>query len=150
MRALVVGVVRIAHRADVGERHDRALLACACVRLRPRQQAGAIMKKMSARERAIDVFSALRIWDTEHNNGILIYVLLADRAVEIVADRGIHAKVESGEWEAICHVMEAAFKRRAYESGTLRGIDQVTELLKKHFPVHRPPCDELPSSPVVM
>lgn len=110
----------------------------------------ALMKKMSARERAIDVFSALRIWDTEHNNGILIYVLLADRAVEIVADRGIHARAASDEWETICHAMEAAFKRRAYEAGALHGIEHVTELLKKHFPVHHPPRDELPSSPIVM
>ncbi|MBF5008707.1 TPM domain-containing protein [Burkholderia pseudomultivorans] len=109
-----------------------------------------LMKGTSARERAIDVFSALRIWDTEYNNGILIYVLLADRAVEIVADRGIHARVQSSEWEAICHAMEVAFKRRAYEAGALRGIEQVTELLKMHFPLHRPPRDELPSSPVIM
>ncbi|HHX4058140.1 TPA: TPM domain-containing protein [Burkholderia contaminans] len=110
----------------------------------------ALIRETSPRERAIDVFSELRVWDTEHNNGILIYVLLADRAVEIIADRGIHAKVESSEWEAICHGMEAAFRQHAYQSGVLQGIEQVTELLKKHFPVRRPPRDELPSTPVVM
>lgn len=137
----IEAAVRASHQAHVGQVRFAVEGAL---------HISALMKEMSARERAIDVFSALRIWDTEHNNGILIYVLLADRAVEIVADRGIHARVESGEWETICHTMEGAFKRRAYEAGALRGIEQVTELLKKHFPVHRPPRDELPSSPVVM
>src|ERR671914_2923428 len=63
----------------------------------------------SARERAIDVFSQLRVWDTAENNGVLIYLLLADRDIEIVADRGINAKLSEGEWEAICHHMEGAF-----------------------------------------
>ncbi|RQQ49018.1 TPM domain-containing protein [Burkholderia stagnalis] len=109
-----------------------------------------LLKGTSARARAIDIFSQLRIWDTEHNNGVLIYLLLADRDVEIVADRGIHAKVDSGEWEAICRVMEADFRRGDYQLGVLRGIELVTELLRKHFPVSRPPVDEFPSSPIVM
>ncbi|WP_071335149.1 TPM domain-containing protein [Burkholderia contaminans] len=110
----------------------------------------AVLKGTSARARAIDVFSELRVWDTEYNNGILIYVLLADRDVEIIADRGIHAKVDSGEWEAICQAMEANFRRGDFESGVLRGIEQVSELLKKHFPTRRPPIDEFPSFPLVM
>ncbi|WP_028229851.1 TPM domain-containing protein [Paraburkholderia mimosarum] len=110
----------------------------------------ALFKGVSARERAIDIFSQLRVWDTEYNNGVLIYLLLADRDVEIIADRGIHAKVDSSEWEAICRAMEAAFRQDAYQSGVLRGIEQVTQLLAKHFPAHCPPRDELPSSPVVM
>lgn len=110
----------------------------------------ALFKGLSARERAIDVFSQLRIWDTEHNNGVLVYVLLADRAVEIVADRGIHAKVASGEWAAICRTMEADFRRGEYQSGAIRGIEQVTGLLSKHYPAHRPPREELPSKPVVL
>ncbi|KWK69849.1 hypothetical protein WM16_21575 [Burkholderia ubonensis] len=110
----------------------------------------ALLKGVSARARAIDVFSQLRVWDTEHNNGVLIYLLLADRDVEIVADRGIHAKVDSREWEAICRTMEADFRRGDYQLGVLRGIEQVTELLTTHFPATRPPVDEFPSSPVVM
>ena len=65
----------------------------------------------SARDRAIDVFSQLRIWDTQHNNGLLIYLLLADRNVEIVADRGIHAKVGTPKWEEICREMETDFRQ---------------------------------------
>lgn len=111
---------------------------------------GALLKGASARGRAIEVFSDLRAWDTEHNNGILIYLLLADRDVEIVVDRGIHAKVDGREWEAICQAMEAHFRQGDYRSGVLRGIEQVTELLQKHFPLHGPRLDDLSSTPVVM
>lgn len=133
--------VRESHRTHVGQIRFAVEGALHC---------SALFKGLSAREHAIDVFSQLRVWDTEYNNGVLIYLLIADRDVEIIADRGIHAKVDSHEWEAICHAMEAAFRQGAYQSGVLRGIEQVTELLKRHFPVADPPRDELPSSPVVM
>src|SRR5919106_2122743 len=82
----------------------------------------------SAREQAIDVFSLLRVWDTEENNGVLIYLLLADHDVEIVADRGINAKVAAGEWERICRRMEASFSRRDFRQGVLDGITDITAL----------------------
>ena len=88
-----------------------------------------LFKGQPARERAIDVFSQLRIWDTEHNNGVLIYLLLADRNIEIVADRGIHAKAGTREWESICRKMEAAFKQQNYEDGVVTGIQAVTQHL---------------------
>ena len=109
-----------------------------------------LFKGQSARERAIDVFSQLRIWDTEHNNGVLIYLLLADRDVEIVADRGIHAKVGSLGWEAICHGMETAFKDGKYESGVVSGIQAVTQHLKKYYPAARAGQNELSDKPVVL
>ncbi|MFX1674874.1 TPM domain-containing protein [Paraburkholderia sp. A2WS-5] len=111
---------------------------------------GHLFRRQSARDRAIEVFSQLRIWDTEHNNGVLIYVLLADRAVEIVADRGVHAKVVPQEWQAICHVMEAAFRRGAYCDGAVKGIEAVAAHLKKHYPATGPNRDELPDAPVVL
>ena len=104
----------------------------------------------SARERAIDVFSQLRIWDTEHNNGLLIYVLLADRAVEIVADRGIHSKVGFHEWESTCRAMETAFKEGNYEGGAASGIQAVTRHLSAHFPASGAGRNELPDKPVVL
>ncbi len=104
----------------------------------------------SARERAIDVFSNLRIWDTEHNNGVLIYLLLADRDVEIVADRWIHTKVGQEEWERICHKMEAAFKQENFEGGVVSGIHAVTRHLTKHFPATGIDRNELPDKPVVL
>ena len=111
---------------------------------------GPLLKGQSARERAIDVFSQLRIWDTEHNNGVLIYLLLADREVEIVADRGIHAKVDSQIWENICRTMETAFKQANYEGGVVSGIQAVTQHLVEHFPAASADRNELPDRPVVL
>ncbi len=96
-----------------------------------------LLRGQSARERAIDVFSQLRIWDTEQNNGVLIYLLLADRDVEIVADRGIDAKVGPEEWERICRRMEAAFRQADFEGGVVGGIREVTRHLVEHFPRDR-------------
>lgn len=110
----------------------------------------ALFAGMSARERAIDVFSELRVWDTEHNNGVLIYLMLADHAVEIVADRGVHAKVKPGEWEAICRRMEADLKLGEYRAAVLRGVTEITALLERHFPPRQEKLDELPSKPAVL
>jgi len=110
----------------------------------------ALLEGMSARERAIDVFSELRVWDTEQNNGVLIYLLLADHDVEIIADRGVHARVQAGEWESICRNMEADFRVGRYEAGVLRGIGQVTALLRQHFPSQQERLDELSSKPAML
>ena len=109
-----------------------------------------LFRGQSARERAIEVFSQMRIWDTEHNNGVLIYLLLADRGVEIVADRGVHAQVGAQGWEAICRAMEAAFKRADYEGGAVGGVHAVAQHLEKHFPAGAAGRNELPDRPVVL
>ena len=109
-----------------------------------------LFKGQSARERAIEVFAQLRVWDTEHNDGVLIYLLLADRDVEIVADRGVHAKVRAHEWEAICRTMESAFKQGNYEGGVVSGILAVTQHLAKHFPAGGRSNNELSDKPVVL
>ena len=109
-----------------------------------------LFKGQSARERALEVFSQLRVWDTEHNNGLLVYLLLADRAVEIVADRGIHSKVGSREWEKVCRRMETDFKQASYEGGVVSGIQAVTQHLMKHFPASGAGRNELPDKPVVL
>ena len=109
-----------------------------------------LFKGQSARERAIDVFAQLRIWDTEHNNGVLIYLLLADRDVEIVADRGIHAKVSAQEWEGICRVMETHFRSANYEGGVVNGVQAVTQHLIRYFPASAAGQNELPDQPVVL
>ena len=109
-----------------------------------------LLRGQTARERAIDVFSQLRIWDTERNNGVLIYLLLADRDVEIVADRGIDAKVAPQEWERICRNMEAAFRKADFEGGVIGGIREVTRHLAVHFPPVDGDRDELPDKPVVL
>jgi uncharacterized membrane protein len=109
-----------------------------------------LLRGQSARERAIDVFSQLRIWDTEHNNGVLIYLLLADRDVEIVVDRGIDAKVGAAGWETICRAMEVEFRAGQFERGVIAGIQAVTQHLARHFPKHGSGGNELPDAPVVM
>ena len=109
-----------------------------------------LFKGQSARERALHLFSVLRIWDTEHNSGVLIYVLLADRAVEIVADRGIHAKAGPRAWVTICHEMEQAFKTANFEQGAVRGVDAVTRQVVGHFPARAHNSNELPDRPLVL
>ena len=109
-----------------------------------------LFKGQSARSRAIDLFSQLRVWDTQHNTGVLIYLLLADRAVEIVADRGIHAKVDTQEWSKVCRQMETAFRQSNYEAGVVTGVQAVTQHLVKHFPADGHNANELPDKPVVL
>jgi uncharacterized membrane protein len=93
-----------------------------------------LFKGQTAQQRALEVFSHLRVWDTEQNNGLLIYLLLADRAVEIVADRGVYSRVDPGEWGRICRQMEVSFKQKNYEAGVIAGIQAVTQQLIQHFP----------------
>jgi uncharacterized membrane protein len=110
----------------------------------------ALLAGRSARERAIDVFSELRVWDTAENNGVLIYLLLADRDIEIVADRGVDAKVNPVEWEAICRTMEAALARGQYGEAVAQGIDAASRLLARHFPRRAGDRNELPDRPVTL
>ncbi|MGB8401879.1 TPM domain-containing protein [Bradyrhizobium sp.] len=109
-----------------------------------------LFRDQPARERAVDLFSHLRIWDTAHNNGVLIYLLLADRDVEIVADRGIDAKVGAEGWEKICVEMEKDFRAGSFQSGVIKGIEAVSRLLAAHFPAQGGGRNELPDAPVVI
>jgi uncharacterized membrane protein len=109
-----------------------------------------LFKNQPARERALDIFSQLRIWDTAHNNGVLIYLLLADRQVEIVADRGIDAKVGAAGWERICTAMQADFKAGNFTGGVVKGIAAVSQQLAAHFPKHGAGPNELSDKPVVI
>lgn len=104
----------------------------------------------SSRKRALEVFSRLRVWDTEHNSGVLIYLLLADRKVEIVADRGIHARVGEAGWSTICRDMEQKFRAGKFEDGVLEGIAAITALLQQHFPAQGANPNELPDYPVTL
>ncbi len=109
-----------------------------------------LLAGQTTQQRALDVFSKLRVWDTEHNNGVLIYLLLADRDVEIVADRGIHVRLGTEIWEAICREMEAAFREGHFEAGVLAGIHAVGEHLARHFPPRSGKPNEMPDSPVML
>jgi uncharacterized membrane protein len=109
-----------------------------------------LFRNQPARERALDIFSQLRIWDTEHNNGVLIYLLLADRDIEIVADRGINGKVGTGGWEKICAILEKEFRAGLFEYGVIKGIQEVSRVLAQHFPKEPGQSNELPDAPVVL
>ena len=109
-----------------------------------------LLKDQSSNQRALDVFSQLHVWDTEHNNGVLIYLLLADRNVEIVADRGIHSKVNVQDWENICREMEARFRQGDFANGLIQGIESVTIMLESHFPAEPGRRNELSDAPIVL
>jgi hypothetical protein len=110
----------------------------------------ALVRDLAPRARAAEVFAQLRVWDTEHNSGVLVYVQLVDRRIEIVADRGISAKVAQSEWDAICRAMENAFRARRFEAGALEAIDSITRLLARHFPARGENPNELPDRPAML
>ena len=105
---------------------------------------------MSARQRALDLFGSLRVWDTAENIGVLIYVQLVDRRVEILADRVIAAKITQAEWDAICREMEVAFAAKAFRRGALDAIDRITQLLALHFPSRGQRPNELADWPLLL
>ncbi len=109
-----------------------------------------VWNNLSARQRATEVFSNLRVWDTEENSGILIYLLLADREVHIIADRGIAKKVAQSQWDAIAKSMQIAFSKGEFRKGSLAGIEQLTQLLASHFPPGTLNPNELPNKPVII
>ncbi len=111
----------------------------------------ALFARRNAREREIELFARLRVWDTEDNAGVLIYLLLADRRVEIVADRGIHARVGETAWETICGAMQQEFAAGRFEAGVLTGLASVSDLLAQHFPARQADNpNELPDAPVTV
>jgi len=112
---------------------------------------GEVWAGLTPRERAIQTFSDLHIWNTELRNGVLIYVLLADRDVEILADRGAAERIGQADWEGVCRVMEAHFREGRFSEGALAGVAGVGGLLEKHFPADRGRNrDELPNQPALL
>jgi uncharacterized membrane protein len=113
-----------------------------------------ILNGVAPRARALEVFGLLGVWDTEHNNGVLIYVQRADRSVEIVADRGFKGRVSPAEWEAVCRLMEDHFRAGRFKDGSIAGVDAIGNLLARHFPVgSKPPeqsANQLPDRPILL
>lgn len=128
------------------EREHRAEVRFAA---EPALDTAALLAGQPARNRALEVFSQLRVWDTEENNGVLVYLLLADRDIEIVADRGLNM-VKQEEWEAICRAMEEELRRGRFGEGVVAGIEAVSRLLARHFPRRGPDANELPDRPVAL
>ncbi|HEY8220203.1 MAG TPA: TPM domain-containing protein [Methylobacter sp.] len=111
---------------------------------------GLVWRGISARQRAIEVFSNLQVWDTEQNSGVLIYLSLADREVHIVADRGIAKRVAQVEWDGIAKAMQKEFLRGDFLNGALQGIERITTLLATHFPPGADNLNELSNKPVIV
>ncbi len=109
-----------------------------------------VLKQKSARQRAIEVFSHLRVWDTEQNNGVLIYLLLADHDFEILADRGIHAHMGTDGWEQVSKAMEALFRQGQFEEGVLYGIQHIGQKLIQCYPANGKNKNELPDAPIII
>jgi uncharacterized membrane protein len=102
------------------------------------------------RQRALALFAEHGVWDTEDNCGVLIYINLAERAVDIVADRGIGRKIDPATWQAVCATMTAGFARGEFRVSTLAAIDKVHALLRAQFPAAGPRDNELPDSPLIL
>jgi uncharacterized membrane protein len=109
-----------------------------------------ILRKKSGKKRAIEVFSQFHVWDTEQNNGVLIYLLLADHDFEILADRGIHHHVGNAGWDRICQQMEAMFRQGQFEAGVLYGIAAISQQLAKHYSSEGENVNELKNAPIIL
>ena len=139
-------LARIEARVAASEkRHSGEIRVCAEAGL----PLSDLWRGASARERALAMFGKLRVWDTEHNNGVLIYLLLAEHRIEIVADRGLDRQVSAAQWRDVMERMRAAFRQGEFEAGLNAAIDAVDALLVQHFPLapgeHNP--NELPDKP---
>lgn len=141
-------LARIEAAIAAGERRHRGQVRFA---VEPSLPLARVLRRVSPRERAVEVFGALAVWDTEENCGVLVYLLLADRDVEIVADRGIAAKVPQAQWEAVCRTMEKAFRERRFEEGVAAGLERIHALLALHFPrAGAAAANELPDRPAML
>ncbi|HEX3122059.1 MAG TPA: TPM domain-containing protein [Rhodanobacteraceae bacterium] len=137
----------IHHAIAEGEKRHRGEVCFAIEQAMPWRD---LARGRSARERAQDVFAQLRVWDTQHNSGVLIYLLVAERAIEIVADRGIAARVGQQEWQRICDGMRERFVAHDYERGVIDGVRAVSDMLAKHFPDDGSTRNELADAPVML
>ena len=111
-----------------------------------------LWRGVDARDRALDLFSQLRVWDTEHNNGVLIYLLLADRRIEVLADRGLAQLVPDSQWRALVAELSQALRGQSVEEGLMQAIERVCELLRLHHPASTQArrANELPDSIVLI
>lgn len=112
----------------------------------------AVLAGAHPRQRALDAFAQLRVWDTDANTGVLIYLLLADRDIEIVADRGLDGRIDAAQWEAACQSIEAHMRQDKPEAAVLAGVAAVDALLAEHAPrgADSVPPNQLPDLPHIL
>ena len=142
-------LARIAAAIGDGERRHRGEVCFAVESALPWRE---VLRDTDPRQRALDAFGRLRVWDTAANNGVLVYLLLADHRIEIVADRGLAGRVSDAQWRGVCQLMEARLHAGEYVDGVVAGIEAAGDLIAEHFP--RDPArvdeDELPNRPVFL
>lgn len=138
---------RIEHEIAASERHHSGEI---CVAIEANLDLLQLVRGTTARARALEVFSDERLWDTEQNNGVLIYLLLAEQRVEIVADRGINARIGPQSWAQVCRDMGDAFHRGEFETGVCTGVRDIAAQLRAHFPATGAHSNELPNRPLVL
>jgi uncharacterized membrane protein len=128
------------------KKHRGEIRVCIESYLSPMQ----ILRKISGRDRALDVFSQLRVWDTEENNGVLIYILIADHDIEILADRGVLRNAPENFWDEICGKIEVKFHEKKFEEGIIQAIDHISKLLQEKYPKNGHDDNELPDRPYLI
>lgn len=140
---------RIASAISEGEQRHRGEVCFAVEATLPWRE---VIRGTLVRARAQETFGRLRIWDTAANNGVLVYLLLADRRIEIVADRGLHGLVSEGQWQGICQLLEERLRKGDHADAVLAAIDEISDLLAHHFPRLADDMDEdeLPDRPVIL
>ncbi len=121
-----------------------------CVAIEAALPPGRVWRNAAPRDRALEVFGLLRVWDTEQNAGVLLYVLMADRGVEIVADRGIHRLVGDAHWEALCRTIEAEARAGRPADGVLQAVGAISDTLATHFPRTGEVVNEIPDRPALL
>ena len=143
-----VALDRIEARVKASERHHSGEIKVCVEASLPLSY---LWRDATARERAVTMFGKLRVWDTEANNGVLIYLLLAERHIDIVADRGLNRYIAAAQWDTLLKDMSGAFKRGEFESGLIAAVDAIDALLARHFPVSAQAenRNELPDRPTV-
>lgn len=140
---------RIAQKVNASEqRHHGEIRVCVEAGL----PLSYLWRRATPRERAISLFGKLRVWDTEDNNGVLIYLLLAEHAIEIVADRGVSRHVPQDHWAGIVEGMREEFRAGRFEAGVLRAVDAVEAVLVQHHGAvgDRRNPNELPDRPATL
>ena len=140
---------RIAAAIANSERHHSGEI---CFAVESRLRAPAVWAGQQPRDRASDVFAQLRVWDTRGNNGVLLYLLLADHRIEVVADRGFDGLVSAEQWRGVCQLIEERLRAGEPEAAVLRGVEALTDLLVEHFPRAAEYVDsnELPDRPQLL
>lgn len=123
-----------------------------CFAVEPGLHPRAVLAGQDARQRAEEVFAQLRVWDTRANNGVLLYLLLADHRIEIVADRGFDERVSAEQWRGVCQLIEERLQAGEPEAAVLRGVSAVCELVMEHFPnlAGEPDHNQVPDDPRVL